>query len=48
VIDMSPNGEGVAKIKGFSIFVAGAKTGEHVMVRITRLDSMCADAVRVN
>jgi predicted RNA-binding protein with TRAM domain len=45
VVDMSPNGEGIAKIGGFLIFIAGAKRGEHVTVKITRLDSMCADAV---
>ncbi len=45
IVDMSPNGEGIAKIKGYSIFIAGAKLGEHVKVKITRLDSMCADAV---
>ena len=45
VVDMSPNGEGIAKSGGFLIFIAGGKLGQHVKVRITRLDSVCADAV---
>ena len=47
VVDMSPNGEGIAKVKGYSVFIRGAKLGEHVKARITHLDSMCADAVVV-
>jgi translation initiation factor 2 subunit 2 len=47
VVDMSPNGEGIAKIGGFLVFIAGAKVGQHVKVRITRLDSVCADAAIV-
>jgi predicted RNA-binding protein with TRAM domain len=41
---MSPRREGIARIKGFSIFVPNAKLGEHVTVRITHLDSVSADA----
>ena len=41
---MSPNGEGVAKIKGFPIFIKNAKANEHVKIRITKLISGCADA----
>jgi 23S rRNA (uracil1939-C5)-methyltransferase len=44
VIDMSPNGEGVAKIKGFPVFIKNAKPNEHVKIRITNLISGCADA----
>lgn len=44
VIDMSPNGEGVAKIKGFPIFIKNAKPNEHVKIKITNLVSGCADA----
>ena len=44
VIDMSPNGEGVAKIKGFPVFIKNAKVSEHVKIRITNLISGCADA----
>jgi 23S rRNA (uracil1939-C5)-methyltransferase len=44
IIDVSPNGEGIAKVKGYSVFINGAKPGEHVRARIRRLDSLCADA----
>lgn len=42
--DLSPNGEGLARIRGFSVFVANAKPGEHVKIRINRVDNMSADA----
>ena len=41
---MSPNGEGIAKVKGFLIFIGNAKIGDHVKVKISRLDMGCADA----
>ena len=41
---MSPNGEGIARVKGFPIFVPNAKLGEHLTVKITNLDSVSADA----
>ena len=44
IIDMSPNGEGVAKIKGFPIFVKHTKINDHVKISITNLISGCADA----
>ena len=44
VIDMSPNGEGVAKIKGFPVFIKNAKVNANVKIRITNLISGCADA----
>jgi len=44
IIDMSPNGEGVAKIKGFPVFIKNAKINEHIKIRITNLISGCADA----
>jgi len=30
-------GDGIAKAKGFVIFVPGAKEGEHVRVRVTKV-----------
>jgi 23S rRNA (uracil1939-C5)-methyltransferase len=42
--DMSPNGEGIAKIKGFPIFISNAKPNEHLKIKITSLSSGCADA----
>jgi predicted RNA-binding protein with TRAM domain len=44
IIDMSPNGEGVAKIKGFPIFIKNARINDHVKISITNLISGCAEA----
>ncbi len=44
IVEMSPNGEGIARIRGFLLFIGNAKLGDHVKVRIKRLDSVCADA----
>jgi predicted RNA-binding protein with TRAM domain len=41
---MSPNGEGIAKIKGFLVFIGNAKLNDHLKVKITHLESGCADA----
>jgi predicted RNA-binding protein with TRAM domain len=41
---MSPNGEGIAKIKGFPVFIGNAKLNTHVKVKITKIISGCADA----
>lgn len=48
IFAVSPNGEGIAKIKGYSVFIAGAKVGEHVKARIKRIDPICADAELVS
>ena len=39
-----PNGEGLAGIGGFWIFVPNVKVGEKVKVRVTTVDSVSADA----
>ena len=44
IFDVSPNGEGVAKIKNFPVFIKGARQNEHVKIRITALVSGSADA----
>ena len=44
IVDVTPNGEGVAKIKGFPVFIKNAKVNDHVTVRITNLASGAADA----
>jgi len=44
IVDMSPNGEGVAKIKGFPIFIKNARINDHVRISITNLISGCAEA----
>jgi predicted RNA-binding protein with TRAM domain len=41
---MSPNGEGIAKIKGFPVFISRAKANEHLKIKITKIISGCADA----
>ena len=41
---MSPNGEGIASVKGFPVFVPDAKLGDHLTVKITTLDSVSADS----
>ena len=44
VIQMSPNGEGIARVKGFPVLVGDVKLGDHVKVKITYVDSVSADA----
>jgi len=44
ISEMSPNGEGIARVKGFMVFVGNVKLGDHVKVKITHLDSVSADA----
>ena len=44
IFDVAPNGEGVAKVKGYPIFVKNAKLNEHVKIRITALISGAGDA----
>jgi predicted RNA-binding protein with TRAM domain len=41
VLIAAPNGEGIAKVKGYSIFIPKWKPGDHVRVKITRLDAAC-------
>jgi 23S rRNA (uracil1939-C5)-methyltransferase len=44
IFDIAPNGEGVAKIKNYPVFVKNAKLDERVKVRITNLTAGAADA----
>jgi predicted RNA-binding protein with TRAM domain len=44
IMEMSRQGEGIAKIQGFVILVANAKPGEHVKIKITRIGGMTANA----
>jgi len=44
IVDVTPNGGGIARIKGFPIFISNAKPNEHLKIRITNLISGCADA----
>jgi predicted RNA-binding protein with TRAM domain len=44
IFDVAPNGEGVAKIKNYPVFIKNAKLNERVKVRITSLTAGTADA----
>ena len=44
ISQISPNGEGLANVKGFWVFVPNVKLGEKVKVRIIFIDSVSADA----
>lgn len=44
ITDLSRRGDGVAKIEGFIIFVSGAKRGDHVKFKITRVARRFATA----
>jgi predicted RNA-binding protein with TRAM domain len=41
---MSRQAEGIARIQGFVILVANAKTGDRVKIRVTRIGDMTANA----
>ncbi len=43
-----PNGEGLATVKGFWIFVPNVKVGDKVKVKVASIDSVSADAEVVN
>ena len=45
---MSPNGEGLASIKGFWIFVPEVNIGDKVKVKVTTVDSVSADAAVIS
>ncbi|HLE74676.1 MAG TPA: TRAM domain-containing protein [Candidatus Bathyarchaeia archaeon] len=44
ITETSRQGEGIARIQGFVIFVANAKLGDHVRIKITRIGGMTANA----
>jgi predicted RNA-binding protein with TRAM domain len=44
ITEMSRQGEGIARIQGFVIFVANAKPGDRVKIKITRIGGMTANA----
>ena len=41
---MSPKGEGIARVKGFLVFIDDASLGDHLKVKITNLNSISANA----
>jgi len=44
VTEISRFGDGIARIQGFVIFIPGAKPGDHVKIRITRIGRRAAEA----
>ena len=44
VTEMSCQEEGIARIQGFVIFVANAKPGDRVKIKITKIGGMTANA----
>jgi len=44
ITETSRQGEGIARIRGFVIFVANAKPRDHVKIRITRIGRSAANA----
>ncbi len=44
VTEMSRQGEGIVRIQGFVIYVADAKLGDHVKIKITRIGGRTANA----
>lgn len=47
ISETSRRGEGIARIKGFVIFVPETKPGDHVKIRINRVGRRCANATVV-
>lgn len=47
IVDISPRGEGIARVRGFPVFVPNAKLGERLTARIVNLDSVSADAEKI-
>ncbi len=44
IFDIAPNGEGVAKIKNYPVFIKNVKLNDRVKVRITGLTAGSVDA----
>jgi predicted RNA-binding protein with TRAM domain len=44
ITETSSRGEGIARIKGFVIFVANAEPRDHVKIKITRIARTAANA----
>ncbi len=42
ISEISQRGDGIARIQGFVVFVAGAKSGEHLKIRITEIGNRFA------
>ena len=44
ITETSPQGEGIARIKGFLVFVGNAKQGDHLRIKITTTGPINAGA----
>ncbi len=44
ITETSRQGDGIARIQGFVVFVANAKPGEHMKIKITRIGRSSANA----
>ena len=44
VTETTPNGVGIARVKGFLILIADTKPGDHIKVIITKTDPLNAEA----
>ena len=40
ITEFSPKGEGIARVQGLVIYVPNAKPGDHVKIKITRIDKV--------
>ena len=48
ITETTPNGAGIARIKGFLVLIADTKPGDHLTVMITKTDQLSAEAEIVN
>jgi predicted RNA-binding protein with TRAM domain len=44
IIETTPNGAGIARIKGFLILIGNTKLGDHIKVMITNIGPLSAEA----
>jgi predicted RNA-binding protein with TRAM domain len=44
ITETTPNGAGIARIKGFLILIDDTKLGDHIKVMITKTDPLSAEA----
>ena len=44
ITETSPQGEGIARIKGFLVFIGNAKPGDHLRIKITTSGPVAAGA----
>ncbi len=47
ITELSPKGEGIARNQGFVIYVADAKPGDHVRVKVVRITEKAAHAEKI-